>query len=99
MRPYGARPGSPVMSTILEGWPAARGKLSTTISCGSADIAERLGISRPRVSVLVSPSDFPSAVGRLGRSDVSRWPSVEPWAREMGRLEQAEEPETQRHAC
>jgi predicted DNA-binding transcriptional regulator AlpA len=56
----------------------------------AADIAERLGISRPRVSVLVSRSDFPRAVGRLGRSDVWRWPSVERWARETGRLEQAE---------
>jgi len=56
----------------------------------AADIAARLGISRPRVSVLVSRSDFPSAVGRLGRSDVWRWTSVERWARETGRLEQAE---------
>jgi predicted DNA-binding transcriptional regulator AlpA len=52
----------------------------------AADIAERLGISRARVSVLVGRSDFPRRVGRLGRSDVWRWTSVERWARETGRL-------------
>jgi predicted DNA-binding transcriptional regulator AlpA len=56
----------------------------------AADIAARLGISRARVSVLVSRSEFPRPVGRLGRSDVWRWPSVERWARATGRLEQAE---------
>jgi predicted DNA-binding transcriptional regulator AlpA len=56
----------------------------------AADIAERLGISRARVSVLVSRSDFPRPVGRLGRSDVWRWTSVEGWARTTGRLDQAE---------
>ncbi len=58
----------------------------------AADIAERLRISRPRVSVLASRSDFPKPVkrGRLGRSDVWRWPSVERWALETGRLDQAE---------
>ncbi|MEJ7567740.1 MAG: hypothetical protein WKF41_05685 [Gaiellaceae bacterium] len=54
-----------------------------------ADIAERLGISRARVSVLASRSDFPRRVGRLGRSDVWRWSSVERWARETGRLDQS----------
>jgi predicted DNA-binding transcriptional regulator AlpA len=56
----------------------------------AADIAERLGISRARVSVLVSRSDFPRPVGRLGRSDVWRWTSVARWARDTGRLDQAE---------
>jgi predicted DNA-binding transcriptional regulator AlpA len=56
----------------------------------AADIAERLRISRARISVLVSRSDFPAPVGRLGRSDVWRWPSVERWARDTGRLNQAE---------
>ena len=56
----------------------------------AADIAQRLGISRARVSVLASRSDFPRPVGRLGRSDVWRWTSVERWARETGRLERAE---------
>ena len=55
----------------------------------AADIAERLGISRARVSVLASRSDFPKPVGRLGRSDVWRWMSVERWARETGRLDEA----------
>jgi predicted DNA-binding transcriptional regulator AlpA len=55
----------------------------------AADIAERLRISRARVSVLASRSDFPRPVGRLGRSDVWRWTSVERWARGTGRLDQA----------
>ena len=56
----------------------------------AADIAERLGISRARVSVLAGRSDFPRPVGRLGRSDVWRWASVERWARDTRRLDQAE---------
>jgi predicted DNA-binding transcriptional regulator AlpA len=56
----------------------------------AADIAERLRISRARVSVLASRSDFPRPVGRLGRSVVWRWASVERWARETHRLEPAE---------
>jgi prophage regulatory protein len=56
----------------------------------AADIAERLGISRARMSVLAKRSDFPRPVGRLGRSDVWRWPGVERWARETGRLVKAE---------
>ena len=56
----------------------------------AADIAERLGLSRARVSVLASRSDFPRPVGRLGRSDVWRWPRVERWARETGRLDLTE---------
>ena len=56
----------------------------------AADIAERLSISRARVSVLVSGRDFPRPVGRLGRSDVWRWASIERWARETGRLDEAE---------
>ncbi len=56
----------------------------------AADIAERLRISRARVSVLAQRSDFPRPVGRFGRSDVWRWPSVQRWARETGRLDQAE---------
>jgi predicted DNA-binding transcriptional regulator AlpA len=54
----------------------------------AADIAERLRISRARVSVLASRSDFPRPVGRLGRSDVWRWASVERWAHDSGRLHQ-----------
>ena len=56
----------------------------------AADIAERLRISRARVSVLASRSDFPRPVGRLGRSDVWRWASVERWARDTRRLDPAE---------
>jgi predicted DNA-binding transcriptional regulator AlpA len=52
----------------------------------AADIAERLGISRPRVSVLATRPDFPRPVGRLGRSDAWYWTSVERWACETGRL-------------
>src|SRR5262249_10639568 len=55
----------------------------------AADVAERLGISRARVSVLASRSDFPKPVGRLGRSYV--WPGtgLERWARATGRLGQS----------
>jgi predicted DNA-binding transcriptional regulator AlpA len=52
----------------------------------AADIADRLGISRARVSVLANRSDFPRPVGRLGRSDVWRWTSVERWACDSRRL-------------
>ena len=56
----------------------------------AADIAERLRISRARVSVLASRSDFPRPVGRLGRSEVWRWANVQRWARETGRLNQTD---------
>ena len=56
----------------------------------AADIAERLRISRARISVLADRPDFPRPVGRLGRSDVWRWPSVERWARETRRLNPGE---------
>lgn len=52
----------------------------------AADIAERLQLSRARVSVLTGRSDFPRPVGRLGRSEVWRWASIERWARETDRL-------------
>jgi hypothetical protein len=56
----------------------------------AADIAERLHLSRARVSVLSTRPDFPRPVGRLGRSDVWRWASVERWARDTRRLISAE---------
>lgn len=56
----------------------------------AADIADRLKMSRARVSVLAGRSDFPRPVGRLGRSDVWRWSSVERWARTTGRLHEPE---------
>ncbi|MDQ3379512.1 MAG: DNA-binding protein [Actinomycetota bacterium] len=56
----------------------------------AADIAERLRISRARVSVLANRPDFPRPVGRLGRSDVWLWTSVERWSRHTGRLNPAE---------
>ena len=56
----------------------------------AADIAERLGISRARVSVLASRPDFPRPLGRLGRSDVWRWVSIERWARDTRRLNPVE---------
>jgi predicted DNA-binding transcriptional regulator AlpA len=55
----------------------------------AAEIAERLRISRARVSVLTSRSDFPRPLGRLGRSDVWHWASVERWARDTRRLDPA----------
>jgi predicted DNA-binding transcriptional regulator AlpA len=56
----------------------------------AADIAERLRVSRARVSVLATRTDFPRPIGRLGRSAVWRWTSVERWARDTGRLNLAE---------
>jgi predicted DNA-binding transcriptional regulator AlpA len=56
----------------------------------AADIAGRLGLSRARVSVLIAGPGFPRPIGRLGRSLVWRWSSVERWARETGRLYSAE---------
>jgi predicted DNA-binding transcriptional regulator AlpA len=52
----------------------------------AADIADRLGISRQRINVLASGPGFPKPLGKLGRSAVWRWSSVERWARESGRL-------------
>ncbi|MEZ5098692.1 MAG: DNA-binding protein [Thermoleophilia bacterium] len=52
----------------------------------SVDIARRLGISRQRVQVLMTSPGFPRPLGRLGRSHVWRWSSVERWARQTGRI-------------
>jgi hypothetical protein len=52
----------------------------------AVDIAKRLGISPQRVNVLASGPGFPKPLGRLGRSAVWRWSSVERWAQETGRL-------------
>lgn len=52
----------------------------------ATDIAERLGISPQRVNVLASRPGFPKPLGKLGRSSVWRWSSIERWARETGRL-------------
>jgi predicted DNA-binding transcriptional regulator AlpA len=52
----------------------------------AADVAKRLGLSAQRVNVLASGHGFPKPLGKLGRSSVWRWSSVERWARETGRL-------------
>jgi hypothetical protein len=52
----------------------------------AVDIARRLGVSPQRVNVLASGPGFPNPLGKLGRSAVWRWSSVERWARETGRL-------------
>jgi predicted DNA-binding transcriptional regulator AlpA len=52
----------------------------------AADVAKRLGLSAQRVNVLASGPGFPKPLGKLGRSSVWRWSSVERWARETGRL-------------
>jgi predicted DNA-binding transcriptional regulator AlpA len=52
----------------------------------AVDIARRLGISPQRVNVLAAAPGFPTPLGKLGRSSVWRWSSVERWARETGRL-------------
>jgi predicted DNA-binding transcriptional regulator AlpA len=52
----------------------------------AVDIAKRLGISPQRVNVLASGPSFPKPLGKLGRSAVWSWSSVERWACETGRL-------------
>jgi predicted DNA-binding transcriptional regulator AlpA len=52
----------------------------------ATDIARRLAISPQRVNVLASSAGFPKPIGKLGRSSVWRWSSVERWARETRRL-------------
>jgi hypothetical protein len=52
----------------------------------AVDIAKRLGLSPQRVNVLASGPGFPQPLGKLGRSSVWRWGSVERWAHETGRL-------------
>jgi predicted DNA-binding transcriptional regulator AlpA len=56
----------------------------------AVDIAKRLGVSPQRVHVLVNGPGFPKPLGKLGRSVVWRWSSVERWAGETGRLPAAE---------
>ena len=52
----------------------------------AVEIAKRLEISPQRVNVLASGPGFPKPLGKLGRSSVWRWNSVERWARPTGRL-------------
>jgi predicted DNA-binding transcriptional regulator AlpA len=52
----------------------------------AVDVAKRLGISAQRVNVLATGAGFPKPLGKLGRSSVWRWSSIERWARETGRL-------------
>ena len=59
----------------------------------AVDIARRLGISPQRVNVLTSGPGFPKPLGKLGRSSVWRWSSVERWARETGRVPGAGAPD------
>ena len=52
----------------------------------AVDIAKRLGMSPQRVNVLASSPGFPKPLGKLGRSTVWRWSSIERWALDTGRL-------------
>jgi predicted DNA-binding transcriptional regulator AlpA len=52
----------------------------------AVDVADRLGISPQRVNVLATGPGFPKPLGKLGRSSVWRWSSIERWARDTGRL-------------
>lgn len=49
-------------------------------------IAKRIGISPQRVNVLARGPGFPRPLGKLSRSAVWRWSSIERWACETGRL-------------
>lgn len=52
----------------------------------AVDIARRLAISSQRVNVLAASPGFPAPLGKLGRSSIWRWSTIERWARETGRL-------------
>jgi predicted DNA-binding transcriptional regulator AlpA len=52
----------------------------------AVDIARRLSMSPQRVNVLVRSDGFPEPLGKLGRSAVWSWHSVEEWARATGRF-------------
>lgn len=52
----------------------------------AVDIASRLGISPQRVNVLATGPGFPKPLGKLGRSSVWRWSTIERWAFDTGRL-------------
>lgn len=56
----------------------------------ATEVAKRLGVSPQRVYVLAGGPGFPAPLGKLGRSSVWRWSSVERWARETGRLPAAD---------
>ena len=59
----------------------------------AVEIARRLAISPQRVNVLAGGPGFPKPLGKLGRSAVWRWSSIERWARETGRLPVAGTPD------
>jgi predicted DNA-binding transcriptional regulator AlpA len=59
----------------------------------AVDVAKRLGISPQRVNVLATGPGFPKPLGRLGRSAVWRWSSIERWAHDTGRLPAAGAPD------
>ena len=52
----------------------------------AVDVARRLGISPQRVNILATGPGFPTPLGKLGRSSVWRWSSIERWAVDTGRL-------------
>lgn len=52
----------------------------------AAEIANRLAISPQRVNVLATGPGFPKPLGKLGRSNVWRWSSIERWALDTDRL-------------
>jgi hypothetical protein len=52
----------------------------------AVDIAKRLGLSPQRVNVPAKGPGFPEPLGKLGRSSVWRWSTVERWARRTGQL-------------
>jgi predicted DNA-binding transcriptional regulator AlpA len=55
---------------------------------GTAEIAERLGVSRYQVvhDWRRRHPDFPQPVAQLKRGAIWAWPEVEKWARSTGRL-------------
>ncbi len=54
---------------------------------GTAEVAEFLGVSRPRVGQLAQREDFPHPVARLAAGPVWESVDIERWARETGRID------------
>jgi hypothetical protein len=65
-------------------WPRpARSAVNSSNGASDYLAARDLAATDPR---LAATSSFPPSLGKLGRSAVWRWSSIERWARETGRL-------------
>lgn len=65
--------------------------ISTVVSVsstlvGTSEIAQRLGVTRQRITQLSKTKGFPEPLERLTMGPVWAWEDVEAWAKETGRL-------------